>query len=159
MLLKRFSFLSVVMLASHGGAYADRVSVDFPAVTQDLSDAEMRKWYCVDDMKKIARMAIDSHDVQINNFAVQSSRGDLTDAPAIQLSASVVNRSNRPVSVSIEYIGIRGNEPLFFITARPIIATIAGQNDVIHGSVFVSEELLDQAKIGCIRVNGYISAG
>ncbi|HWJ72368.1 MAG TPA: hypothetical protein VNX29_04300 [Kaistia sp.] len=120
--------------------------------------ATLGTWYCLRDLSALARISFDSSGVQVNNFAALEDKDFLVDAPMIKISASVVNRSTRYVGVSIEYIGIKGSQPIFAVAATPSLAIGPNRNEVVDGAIFTPAGTLAAADFGCLRVMGYRSA-
>ena len=148
---------AAALVCAVGSAGAAEIMIQ-PPLSEPVSQGRMGQWYCFDDLSQFAALTFDSSDVQINNIALAQETEVITDAPRIVLSASLINRSKRDVSASLEFLGVARGSALFLVSASPILPISPGRNEVVQGETYAPLGTAEQIERGCLRVVGYRSA-
>lgn len=95
----------------------------------------------------------------MNNLNIQEGVAIVTKAPTISFTASVANRTDSNIAVTVEMIGLLNGAPIFALSGDAGMGFVApGRNEEVRGTIASDKGELGKAGTLCIRVGAYRSA-
>jgi len=115
------------------------------------------EWSCFLLTKKaLYDFQIDASKVRINNLNIQEGVSFVTKAPTISFTASVANRTDANVAVTVELIGLLNGAPVFALSGDAGMGFVGpGRNDEVKGTIAADKGTLGKAGSLCIRVGAF----
>lgn len=105
---------------------------------------------------KVSQVSGGSGQVTINNFVVSEIKSSLVPGQTeLSVSFSVVNRSDKPVFLSGQFVGLGKDHEQRFVLSTPTWGGASPQSSqTIRGAVFVAEGTLLSVRHICAEIAG-----
>lgn len=124
------------------------------AKDESRSGMAFNQWYCVDSASDLSEFEAGGAGFRVRDVII-TERQD-SGAPSIHLSATATNRSDGTVVMTMSYVGLTGEDPVFALSTPEFSGTIPDdQSKVIEQSVYAPPGTMASAKRHCLRVDVY----
>lgn len=127
---------------------------DASAEDAGLQDMDFNKWYCVASAADLSSFDIEGGGVRVRDLII--TEGKTSGAPSIHLSATATNRSETSIVMTVSYVGLSGEQPIFAVSTSEYGGTLpTNQSRVVEQSVYAPPGTLGSARRHCVRVDAY----
>ncbi|QIB34787.1 hypothetical protein [Ancylobacter pratisalsi] len=139
-----------------GIAVIASVWMTIPSIAQE-ADVEFNKWSCFPFTREaLYDFEVNKSRVRVNNLNIEDGVAFITKAPTISFSATVANRTDVNVAVTVELVGMSGGKPVFALSGDAGFGFVAaGKNDEVKGTIVATRDTLKKAGTICVRVGGF----
>ena len=136
-------------------------SAQSPAPSDSAAAPKFGEWTCFppsDDF--LYNLTFASGPVRVNNFVLAESKAFVTDAPLLGFSASVANRSDKNIAVTVEIAGLGSSgQPTFALSGDAGFGFIApNKNEEVKATIATERGAVKGAAKICVRVAAYRAA-
>lgn len=107
-------------------------------------------------IEKVSQVSGGSGQITINNFVVREIKSSLVPGQTeLSVSFSVVNRSDKPVFLSGQFVGLSKDHEQSFVLSTPTWGGASPQSSqTIRGAIFVAEGTLQSVRHICAEITG-----